>query len=156
MKYVFLDFDGVLNSGNFFTEVRPLEQFDGKEEVSDYDLGLAHLDQQAVQKLNRLVQPGIGFIVSSTWRLIHPLHHLNSMLSVLGFKGLLLGCTPSLRHNRGVEIDRYLDFVEHEDFVILDDDSDMAPHEDRLIKTCGTMGLTDKDLGEALYMLGLP
>lgn len=152
MRYVFLDFDGVLNSAKFFEETRP---FDREAELSDFDRSLGHIDPSAVELLNSLVGAGIGFVVSSTWRTLYPQHHLQAMLAHKGFKGLLLGCTPSLPYKRGDEIDRYLSAVKADTFVILDDDSDMDPHMDQLVQTSNEIGLTESDVKRARHLLGM-
>lgn len=168
MKYVFLDIDGVLNSQEFFEREKPLSQFDFKEEVKDYDLGLAHMSEELVATLNGLVVPGeVAFVLSSTWRMQHPMHHVQSMLAYRGFKGHLIGCTPSTTGMRGREIAMWLmaatgalmfDRVVKNtwpDFVILDDDSDMLHLEDYLVQTDGQVGLQDADIVAAREKLGL-
>ena len=152
MRYVFLDFDGVLNSARFFEETRP---FDNEADLSDFDRSLGHIDESAVNLLNELVVPGVGFVVSSTWRTMYPQHHLQAMLAHKGFNGLILGCTPSLPCRRGGEIDRYMSFIESEAFVIIDDDSDMDPHMDKLVQTNGSVGLMPGDIKKARHLLGM-
>lgn len=165
MKYVFLDIDGVLNSMDFFEREKPLDQFKGQDEVDDFALGLAHIGQEYVERLNSLVDPDVAFVLSSTWRAHHRLHHVQTMLAHKGFKGLLIGSTPVTMGQRGREIAMWLEAAtsspmfdvtkrsEWPSFVILDDDSDMLHLESYLVKTSSDVGLQEADIEKAREIL---
>lgn len=167
MKYVFLDIDGVVNSSEFFSREKPLEQFNGLKEVSDFDLGLAHLCPGLVSRLNLLADDGVAFVLSSTWRMKYPLHHVQTMLVHKGFRGRLIGATPVSMGTRGREIAMWIESAtgapifdrvrkgEWPDFVILDDDSDMLHLGWHLVKTESNVGLQDGDVALARRVLGL-
>ena len=156
MKVVFLDFDGVLNSHAYARRL-------GKEQ------DVMGLDEDAVSRLNRLVIDGRAeVIVSSSWRHGRTVHELRTLLRQAGFNGLVSGKTPDCAHKpegglwhgamRGNEIQSWLTLaplydIDVEQFVIIDDDSDMAHLADRHIKTAFETGLTDADVDRAVAML---
>ena len=156
MKVIFLDFDGVLNSSDFF------------QRTSDADRSInyvatEHIDPEAVQRLSRIVDAtGAKVVVSSVWRYNHRLVELREILGHFGFKGQIIGATPRSTESksRGKEIDAWLseNDVNRRDpvgrFVIIDDDSDMEPHMDRLIQTSWQSGLLDAHVNRAIKMLG--
>ena len=159
MKVIFLDIDGVLNSGALF--MRFHEQH-GRVCGS----GGMHeqLDPEAIQRLNRLTeQTGAKIVLSSTWRM-----HYGSAEEAQEFfwrhdvEAPFVGMTdtewsPWDEHfgDRGQQIDRWLkaSLATVSSFVILDDDSDMAPHMDRLVRTSYQTGLTDCEVDKAIAML---
>lgn len=185
MKYVFLDIDGVLNSREFFEREKPLKKFEemkaarAKEDPGlglsgrsdeywdNYNRSLCHIGEEYVERLNGLAFSGVCFILSSTWRMQNPLHHVQSMLTQKGFQGLLLGSTPVSAGKRGREIATWLQHatgadmfdmkakIMWPDFVILDDDSDMLHLEPRLVKTSNDIGLQNEDVLKARDVLGL-
>ena len=139
MKILFLDFDGVLNWSDFIYKKDP--------EYIEHNLRIDHrakqISRSRVQLLNQLVDqfPDLLFVVSSSWRKNNTLDNLQKILEFHGFRGTLLDITPSLAERRGQEIKRWLDtkppqfnFVVDK-FVILDDDSDMEPIMEHLVKT---------------------
>ena len=159
-RIVFLDFDGVLNSHAYARRL-------GREQ------DVMGLDEDAVSRLNRLVTEG-GFpdvVVSSSWRHGRTVHQLRELLHRAGFSGCVVGKTPDCAHTpegglwrgamRGNEVQSWLDLaplydVEVTQFVIIDDDSDMAHLADRHIKTAFETGLTDADVDRAIKMLAEP
>lgn len=120
MKVIFLDFDGVLN-------VIP----QGHDEFG----GIFH--PEFVDNLKRIIdETGAKLIISSSWR--HSgLERMKRMWEFRGYPGEIIGITPDLwrrvkdeeyheRLQRGDEIQVILDLKpEIENYVILDDDSDM-------------------------------
>ena len=148
MKVVFLDFDGVLNSGEFAASPR-----------NDNPGGLLGLDWKAIARLNRLILlTGAKVVVSSTWRLDDDVPGLRALLGEAGFDGEVIGMTPSLNGPRGLEIQAWLDSaplfgVDVEQFVIVDDDSDMEHLGDRLVKTTFQDGLQDEHVEKAAALL---
>ena len=91
-------------------------------------------------------------VISSTWRLTHKLKGFQS--SELFSYGLIprsvIDVTPAkMDAFRGREIQMWLEKSREslavEDFVILDDDSDMGPYMDHLIQTSGEYGLTYRE-----------
>jgi hypothetical protein len=153
VKILFLDIDGVLNSHDFlyrpgaapFTTTRSDEK----------------LDRAAVLRLNRLIaETGALVVVSSTWRHGCSRVELQEVLDRAGFMGVVRDKTPEWVEGateRGHEIQAWLDewnaAVEVVSFVILDDDSDMAHLQHRLVQTKVQSGLLDHHVDRAITML---
>ena len=140
-KVIFLDFDGVLN--NYYN---PLH---ARRCLSPIYIG----------NLNSLLSivPDVKIVISSTWRIIRDLKQLKDVLALAGFKHphVVIDTTPRISGSqRGQEIDQWLsDNKDVLSFVILDDDSDMDPHMDHLVKTNGYTGLTKNDVTQAASIL---
>lgn len=142
MKVIFLDCDGVLNmhgSGGFYT-----------------------LNKARLRLLEKIVKDtDAKIVVSSTWR--NSPTHMKKLMNALGYRGMkVIGVTDRLglssdgeRYYRGHEIQKYLDeHPEIEQFVILDDDSDMLDSQLRnFIQTDGKIGLTETLAYRAMYIL---
>ncbi len=155
VRIIFLDFDGVLNSTDYAYR-------------SKSNGGLIGLDPQAGMKLQLLAQTArADVVVSSTWRLYRKRTELCDLLRGIGYTGRVLGKTPDLAHinvnmsvPRGAEIEMWMRENARrypvESFVILDDDSDMTPHQARHVKTHFAVGLTFADVDKALAILKEP
>jgi hypothetical protein len=167
MKYVFLDIDGVLNCREFFEKTKPAEKFE-ENELSEFERNLAHVGKEYVQRLNGLVDVGrVAFVLSSTWRILSSVNHVEKVLKHQGFEGNLIGATPVQIGKRGREIASWLVSATGTDafnratskdwpkFVILDDDSDMLHLEGWLVKTDNQFGLQDEHIEKARAKLGL-
>ena len=143
MKIIFLDIDGVLNNRESLK--------DGVEIVPELVLNLENICEQT----------GAKIIISSTWRILHPQEEIEFVLGCAGLsRDTVIGCTPRLKGDvkRGEEIKRWIDEVEEiavDNFVILDDDSDMLDEQmDHFIKTDRISGLTKEDVNRAIDILG--
>jgi thiol-disulfide isomerase/thioredoxin len=169
LKFVFLDVDGVLNSRQYFrSDTYKVEQFNAgmTEEETDFSIGVGQLGAPHIERLNRLVQPGVVFILSSTWRVLYKLDLMQQMLEAKGFKGKLSGRTPSFNDGpRGREIAAWIEAelgieiasgeLAWPTFVIFDDDQDMDRLRGRYIQTTYEAGLQDEHVDRAIAMLGL-
>ena len=150
MKILFLDIDGVMNSGQF------VHSF-GVRGNTDHNA----IDPAAVIRLNKIiVGAGALVVISSSWRLIEPIPMIELALKHHGFMGYVIGSTTSCRasdSSRGDEIGIWLKAVKHErtveSFVILDDDDDMDKLSDHLVKTTWENGLQDEHVDLAIKML---
>lgn len=144
---LFLDIDGVLNSVETMRSGR-------------WNAGTETLDPENVERLDRLIQlTGAVVVVSSTWRKTRPLGTITTLLEKAGLSSesasRFIGTTPELPSAyRGAEIQEWLGNIPSENFVILDDDSDMKPYMNRLVKVDGEWGLQDHDVEEALSLFG--
>jgi len=145
MKIIFLDFDGVLN------------RFDEPE-------SLRALSKTCMVHMNTLVEKtDSSIVVSSVWRLLRTVADLRGIMVNAGFKfpAKVIGKTPRLKYDplthpeRGEEIDAWMKTYpkEIETFVILDDDSDMHPHMDKLVQTDSNIGLTPEDVEKCVKIL---
>lgn len=148
MKVLFLDIDGVLNSSRWYKERE-------RRGLESDEICPAHTEQ-----LNRILRAtNVKVVLSSTWRKSTP---LPEMIKLLQSKGCILesflGATPVHDDGyRGREIKTWLDVsgvsCRITDFVILDDDSDMEPHMDKLVKTRFETGLRETEADEVIRRL---
>jgi hypothetical protein len=138
MKVLFLDIDGVLNTGAT------------KERIGAYigiNIRLAKLFLEWIE-----ARPSINVVLSSTWRLHDD---MKAGLTEAGIKWI--DQTPQLEtraesiylaKTRGQEIEAYLlDHPEVARYAIIDDYSDMLPHQRRyFVQTSYARGLEPKHL----------
>lgn len=136
MSILFLDIDGVMNS----LEHKGL----GKGRIS----GLMGIDQFHVQHLKRIVdETGCSIVLSSTWRCnLNWKRGLSKHGMPKSIISSIIDRTPiTMDRYRGEEIDMWLKDNKFEGvFAIVDDDSDMEPHMDKLVKTSYRTGLTSE------------
>lgn len=171
-KILFLDFDGVLNSTEWFQKtrgnggIRPVYPTKAAHEAS-------MIDPDAVANLNRIIETtGCQVVISSTWRRGRT---MGELLRLLVSRGLdkkhwdnFIGMTPVLDSQvgneglwrspeRGHEIQAWLDkhpeFAPYGRIVIVDDDGDMAHLMPCLLLTHGITGLDDEIAAEAIKRL---
>ncbi len=143
-KIVFLDFDGVLNS-----------------ELSTQQLGTRYrFAKSSVAALNEVLLKCEAYIViTSTWREHWTLRDNAQFLEQEGvLPGRVLGKTPTLEQERGVEIDAWLKSAPYQvlTFVILDDRDDMAMHRERLVQVDPRVGLNRPQASRAIELLTMP
>lgn len=160
MKVIFLDIDGVLNTGDFIYALGedPEERKVLRANIHNY---AKMLDLRACGLLNRITDvTGAKIVVSSTWRILHSWDNLLWMLTErAGVTGDIIDKTPTGGRDRGHEIEMWLD--KHPGvvrFIILDDDSDIAPFERHWIKTKFRDpygGLQPGHVTRAIELLGL-
>jgi hypothetical protein len=131
---VFLDFDGVI--------------------VTAHD-GFTNGDQYCVWHLNRITKDtDAKIVVSSSWRCGMSVPELQELLSKWGVTGEVIDKTPRLNGQRGHEIQAWLDqHPEVTDFVILDDDSDMAHLLKKRVKCHRIHGLDSRQADKSIAML---
>lgn len=115
---------------------------------------------EPVNQLNRIlgVVEDLYIIISSTWRVLHSLSWLRDHFESQGFlyADKIIGITPDLRYEkvRGEEIAAWLS--EHPgvtQYVILDDDRDMAHLISNLLQTEFHTGLTAEIADEIIKRL---
>ena len=143
MKVIFLDIDGVLN-------VIP----------QGHDKFGAIFHTHLVENLKRIIdETGAKIVISSTWRMGNELPGMIDMWKKRNLPGEVVGITPNFMVKygttlcRGKEIDAYLkEHPEVENYVILDDDSDMEEHQlNNFVMTSGNVDHEDCiDLGYGL------
>lgn len=148
-KFLFLDFDGVLNGPTNGIEV------------------------DKVELLNQIVEATqCTVVISSSWRIIYTEDELRGRLHAAGYKYNFAGFTPNMGCNdhfvagykhevshRGHEIQRWCmdNQVALNDpdtrIVILDDSSDMNPLMDHLVRTSTYIGLGQYQVDEVIRRL---
>lgn len=142
--YIFLDFDGVLNSERWYARGRRDSLCTGSAKS---------IDPAAVGLLNQLIdRSGARIVVSSTWRLAG-LHSVRATLAQRGSIGRVVDVTPELGGPRGKEIEWWLRRNAASRIVILDDDSDMGDLLPWLVKTSHQEGITEDHVEAALAIL---
>jgi hypothetical protein len=152
MKVIFLDIDGVLNN--------------------DHD-DIVHNTEGfycpvLVDRLNKIIHATRAkIVVSSTWRLSRRVSQLQDTLSTMGVIGEVIGRTDDIEGRwalRGNAIFKYiLDNTEQlgverwwdfKSYVILDDDNDMLLDQvGHFVRTDGLLGLTEKNVQQAIEIL---
>lgn len=164
-RYIFLDIDGVLNSGGFFQA-----QHDAKKRgqpsqiitVDDRDEDM--IDPAAVALLAELVQRSGAFtriVLSISWRITRTLTRMRWLLEGKGYPSPipLIDKTPSTQKARGYDIQAWLDGQREwwpAGIVILDDSSDMAHLTPWLVRTTFSHGLQREHVEQALEVLARP
>lgn len=149
---LFLDLDGVVNSGRFFRD-----QYDEVDGRGAEAYAAAQIDPSAVAVLNGIIAAtGADVVISSTWRLMRRLPDLRGILRSRGFTGRIIDATPDLNDKpRGLEIQAWLDAQREQPpaFAIVDDDEDMAHLSHRLVRTTFAEGLTEADADRLIALL---
>jgi len=164
MRVIFLDIDGVLNSAETF-------KIDHENRGTPECKGCCGklFSKEAVETLKYILDysKDIQIVISSTWRL----HEWRETYDVFLDNGINIGSRwhditpvvynytdrPDSEVRRGLEIQKWLDDNEDDnitDFVIIDDDSDMAHLMDHLVKTQWETGLLKKHIPMILEKLG--
>lgn len=136
MKVIFLDFDGVMNSISWYK--RRAELGLDKDlpflQRSTYELDVTQVKMMS----DFVIETGAAVVVSSSWRILHPIEELNEVVKLCGWEAPpFLDITPrSTKGFRGDEINAWLtdptkrhveltEPITH--YVIFDDDSDFHP-----------------------------
>jgi hypothetical protein len=143
-RLVFLDFDGVLNS------LQSAEQLGTRYRF-------AHASVSALNELLRQSQAHV--VITSTWRESWTLRENAEFLERDGVvSGRVVGKTPALGQERGLEIDAWLRSAPYPvmSFVILDDRDDMAMHRNRLVQVNPQVGLIPEQAERAIELLATP
>lgn len=166
-KYLFLDLDGVLNTGeySYYLEKKNLQQFD------EYG---AIFDPKAVEQLQRIVdKTHAEIILTSTWR-YDGLEKMIQLWKNRNLPSVLKNITPDLfpvnessdieRRKpiglRGLEIDEWLNYGRGSDFstyytyAILDDEDDFLLHQMKhVVLTDPMKGITKEVANKVISML---
>jgi hypothetical protein len=151
-KLIFLDIDGVLNSHESFNEYHTRT---GKpSNGSQFSPG-------AVANLNALLAavPDAEVVISSSWRILHPLEELRALFASNGVTDRIIGVTPNLNTIRGVEIARWLYDnrlwlgVDVHIAIIDDDDADMGSLVPYLVQTKFAKGMQTEHISQAVELL---
>ena len=156
MKVIFLDIDGVLNSGKYIKSLG----------ADLWDNPVNQMDPVAVARLNTItVATKAKIVVSSSWRLpflTHPtpLPALQACMKSYGIAGDIIGMTcekaNAVRNRRGKEIQKWINdnYSNIEKFVIIDDDSDMGRLRVHQVLTKFEDGLQDFHADRIIEILG--
>lgn len=149
---VFLDFDGVVETIYWEKDDNNIWSLnthkEGKTELNN---------KQAIGWLNELYNKcPYDVVITSTWRINMNKKELQNLLVFSGFnpKIKVIGLTPILHLQRGLEIQQWIDDNNFKGkFIIVDDDSDMCHLLPLLIRTDCQLGFTIYDYQKALKIL---
>ena len=149
---IFLDFDGVVET--IYWE----KDTDGSWSFNVHKSGREELNnKQAIGWLNELYNKvPYDVVISSTWRMGMSTDKLQELLIKSGFNPAIkvLGKTPVLYQQRGLEIQKWIDTAEFKGkFIIIDDDSDMCHLLPLLVRCDCQLGFTIYDYQKALKLL---
>lgn len=157
IQLYFSIFDGVVNTLMIYKEpvrARKLLQKDG------YYFDLCHPQDkrvsniQAILWLDKLCKEfNADIVITSTWRKDYGLACECLYNSGLSKDIRIIGATPWLSKCRGAEIDAWLKEHPCSAFIILDDDADMEPYMEHLVKTNTYVGFTFNSYTEAKELL---
>ncbi len=156
---LFLDFDGVLNSGSNYRKLQ-MSGLPTKDEFGTL------FDAEAVNCLRKIVDARRTIIVViSSWRYIYDLDTLREMWRQRDLPGILYGITPcdillssDDRCVKGVEIKEWferqgLDETKYS-FVILDDEDEFLREQQcHFIRINPEVGITENDAERAIQVL---
>lgn len=151
MKIIFLDIDGVLNNGQFLSNVKPsigLSKFG--HFAKQVDANALNLLWEIVTKTNAKI------VISSTWRYGKSVEWFVQLFKELTGKDFpIIGKTPEKDDMRGNEIAAWLrDVDDVTNFVILDDDSDFLDSQmGNLVKTSFETGLNANHVVKCIDIL---
>lgn len=156
MKYIFLDFDGVLNTEKF----HDLQRSNGRPA---YDCYGPLFDPEAVECLRKLISEvsGVRVVIISSWKF----EGLDKMLNLWKDRqlpGVVAGISPNLipeslddlLAGKGREIRSWLTQNPSSGYVILDDVPDFLPEQQsHYIEINPHVGLTSNDVQKAIEIL---
>lgn len=157
MKYLFLDFDGVICTAKSYKQGDKQWQRDGNPKAlgckqgdnfgegygrirdSDYNCGPYRIDADLAKQVQKVcdTQDEIVIVLSTTWRRIYQMQHLRTWLREKGITTPIIGRTSLYYHEneyeRGHLIERWCvdNDVPIKDIVILDDNEILDPFTDR-------------------------
>jgi predicted transcriptional regulator len=161
MRIIFLDIDGVLNTGIYATHFFEICKHFGltKKEAKDWRHGMrdefgSHFDPKPVQLLKWIIEEtGAKIVISSTWRL-SGLETMKLMWEMRDLPGEVIDITPYLNTNRGEEIEAWLKENDVDSYVIIDDDTDMLPEQlNNFVNVDSEYGITYKDAQQIINIL---
>lgn len=149
---VFLDFDGIVET--IYWE----KDADGSWSYNTHKHGRNELNnKQAIGWLNELYSKvPYDIVVSSIWRIGMTIEELQNLITKSGFNPEIkvIGMTPVLYQQRGLEIQQWLDDNHFTGkYIIIDDDSDMCHLLPVLVRCDCQLGFTIYDYQKALKLL---
>ena len=166
-RYLFLDFDGVLNTGKYARQMK-------REGIDPFDEFGAMFDPEAIANLKHIVElTGCKIVLSTTWR-NEGIMRMRELWKQRGLPGEIFSMTPillstsfqdamngemmgmPLREAKALEINAWLYQNASQDYryVILDDEDYFFPkQQEHLVLTDEKEGLTDRKAQNAIWIL---
>jgi len=159
MNIIFLDIDGVLNTHNHL--VKQVEQ----DSINSYQAQFNFCPESLANLKQIVEETDAKIVVSSTWRISYRCVYddphrkfwkaIIKNLASIGIHKRIIGITPSLKDTRirGEEIKAWLSNHQVDNFVIIDDDSDMSDLMNHLAKCNWCDGITEEVRDKAIKIL---
>lgn len=158
-KYLFLDFDGVLNSNKNYRTLQML----GVPTRDEYG---TIFDSKCVECLRDIIDTiEIKIVITSSWRFIYDMNMLCGMWRVRELPGYIYGMTPTNllldpaeEYIKGKEIDCWFKrtgcYCEESKYAILDDEQSFLSHQQsHLVLTNPETGIIKNDVNKILEIL---
>ena len=151
-RFIFLDFDGILNTGRYQRELQTRGEM-GRDAIGPL------FDPQAVDALRMLLErSGAQLVITSSWRTAGEVADVTPFYLYGAYRDSLdgepfMGFTPGCR---GLEIAEWLARHAEPDvsYVILDDEEDILLRQaSRLVRINPETGLTPEDARKAMVVL---
>lgn len=145
-KVIFLDYDGVVNT--------PMWDKEGKHCIYNHNGDNKVNNFQAVQWVSHFCKNyNYDIVVTSTWRLWE--NYKECLINGGLREGINIVGRTEVMHNktRGEEIADWLGHNEVEDFLIFDDEDDVEPFMDKLVKCDTTKGFGMKEYYQAVDLI---
>ena len=147
---IFLDFDGVLNTGQYQAQLA----MEGKP---TRDAWGPLFDPRAVENLKLILDASdADVVVTSSWRYILPARSLRMMWkerNMPGRIGAILPC-DTFCLSRGEEIECWLSDHGRPRYIILDDVDEFSPGQhDRLVEVNPVVGISEADAERGIGLL---
>lgn len=155
MKLIFLDIDGVLNNENWYASGKANKVYDETKDIKAFNF-----DPNNWKWIEKLIQEtDAKIVISSSWRSYSLKSTIDDFVNT-AFEPMIkhiIGVTPySFERHRGGEIETFLNTtdLEIENYVIIDDDTDMLTHQlPHFVNVCYTNGMTENDYKKAKEIL---
>ena len=167
-KYIFIDFDGVLNTENYQAKLK-------NEGKPRWDAFGPVFDPEAVENLKMVLDavPDALLVINSSWKL-EGLGKMKDLWKKRGLPGIIHDVTPDyvpdllnidlenydnivMLAGKGNEVNQWLEnnALEGSRYVIFDDVPDFLPEQDHhLVCTDPRVGITMEDAVKAISLLG--
>ena len=152
VKYIFLDFDGVLNTNQYQAQLA----IEGKPTKDEYG---ALFDPKVVERLAEIIEKTKAeIVITSSWQNIHSAEVLDEMWKKRGLPGELrvYRKQESEHVSHAQVVKSFMDHTSNTPYVILDDE-DQYPDEflNNLIKINPVTGIKGNDVSTAIELLNV-
>ena len=152
VKYIFLDFDGVLNTEQYQAQLA----IDGKPTKDEYG---ATFDPKAVARLAEIIEcTKAEIVVTSSWQNIHSAEILKEMWEKRGLPGkiMLINRKDSEQVSHSQVVDSFMRDSTYLPYIILDDeDTYPLKYHENLIKINPVTGISNRDVTAAIEALNV-
>lgn len=150
-KFIFLDFDGVLN-----TEQNRAEQALTGKDMSD-EFGPL-FSPKSVSCLGEIIErTNAQIVVSSSWSKLYDLDEIRQMWALRGLPGKIYGNLADYPEgkSRGEAIAQFMKYSGDTPFIILDDEDDsfLPKQKENLVRINSVTGISKKDVERAVAKL---